>query len=93
MRLWEPRTPASSDAPTGRKMRLLVVTLGHNDAGRGLCAEGETVFKKIVFWLVIAFVVYFILKEPDRAGEVVRDTANALNHAGRQVLNFFDSIV
>ena len=49
-------------------------------------------FKKIVFWLVIAFVVYFILKEPDRAGEVVRDTATAINTAGRQVLNFFDSI-
>ena len=49
-------------------------------------------FKKIVFWLVIAFVVYFILQEPDRAGEVVRETATAINTAGRQVLNFFDSI-
>lgn len=49
-------------------------------------------FRKIVFWLVVAFVVYFVLKEPSRAGEVVRNTATALNHAGRQVLNFFDSI-
>ncbi len=45
-----------------------------------------------MFWLVVAFVVYFVLKEPTRAGEVVRNTATALNHAGRQVLNFFDSI-
>ncbi|MEP6463905.1 MAG: hypothetical protein ABJC62_10940 [Frankiaceae bacterium] len=49
-------------------------------------------FRKGLFWLVIAFVIYFVLKEPTRAGEVVRNTATALDHAGRQVLNFFDSI-
>lgn len=59
---------------------------------RGQCRETETVFKKIVTWLVIAFVIYFVLKEPSRAGDVVRNTATALNHAGRQVLDFFDSI-
>lgn len=48
--------------------------------------------RKTLTWLLVAFVVYFVLKEPDRAGEVVRDTATAINHAGRQVLNFFDSI-
>ena len=48
--------------------------------------------KKVLTWLLIAFVVWDVLSEPDHAGNVVRNTAIALDHAGRQVLNFFNSI-
>jgi len=48
--------------------------------------------KKIVTWLLIAFVVYFVLHEPTRAAQVVRSTASAINYAGHQVLHFFDSV-
>ncbi len=73
-------------------MSTFAATVRHNWQP-GSEARGFLVFKKIVTWLVIAFVVYFVLKEPTRAGDVVRNTATALNHAGHQVLNFFDSIV
>lgn len=48
--------------------------------------------RKILTWLVIAFVVWFVLHDPGRAGLVVRNTASALNHAGHQILHFFDSV-
>jgi hypothetical protein len=69
--------------------------LRHNGArGQKAGAAGgrEDVGRKVLTWLVIAFVVYFVLKEPTRAGDIVQNTAAALNHAGKQVLSFFNSI-
>lgn len=55
-------------------------------------ARRRLLFKKILTWLAIAFVIYFVLTEPTRAGDLVRSTASALNSGAQQVLHFFDSI-
>jgi hypothetical protein len=48
--------------------------------------------KKVVAWLVIAFVVFYVVKQPDDSARLVRDAGHALGDAASSLSTFVGSI-
>jgi large-conductance mechanosensitive channel len=48
--------------------------------------------KKVVAWLVIAFVVFYVIKQPDNSARLVRDAGHALGEAASSLATFIGSI-
>jgi large-conductance mechanosensitive channel len=48
--------------------------------------------KKVVAWLVIAFVVFYVIKQPDNSARLVRDAGHALGDAASSLATFVGSI-
>lgn len=49
--------------------------------------------KKIVTWLVIAFVVFYVIRSPDQSAQVVRNAGHALGAAASSLATFVGSLV
>ena len=49
--------------------------------------------KKIISWLVVAFVVFFVIKNPDDSADLVRSAGHALGNAATQLATFVGSLV
>jgi hypothetical protein len=49
--------------------------------------------KKVLLWLVLAFVVYTIIASPGKAAEMVRETFGGISTAGESLGSFFDALV
>jgi len=49
--------------------------------------------KKIITWLVVAFVVFFVIKNPDDSANLVRSAGQALGNAATQLATFVGSLV
>ena len=48
--------------------------------------------KKVVAWLVIAFVVFYVIKEPDQSAQLVRNAGKALGDAASSLATFVSSL-
>lgn len=48
--------------------------------------------KKVVWWLLVAFAVYVLITEPNRAAGVVRDAGDGLRSVGQAIITFFDAL-
>ena len=48
--------------------------------------------KKVVAWLVIAFVVFYVIKQPDNSARLVREAGHALGDAASSLSTFVGSI-
>ena len=48
--------------------------------------------KKVITWLVVAFVVFYVIKSPDQSAQIVRDAGNALGDAASSLATFVGSI-
>ncbi|MGY1618601.1 hypothetical protein ACI797_17830 [Geodermatophilus sp. SYSU D00691] len=48
--------------------------------------------KKVVTWLVIAFVVFYVIKFPESSAEFVRSAGNALGNAASSLADFVGSL-
>ncbi len=49
--------------------------------------------KKVVTWLVIAFVVFYVIQEPQRSADLVRNAGEALGNAASSLSTFVGSLV
>jgi hypothetical protein len=49
--------------------------------------------KKVITWLVIAFVVFYVIKFPENSAQFVRSAGNALGSAASSLADFVGSLV
>ncbi|MEO6701080.1 MAG: hypothetical protein ABI140_04490 [Jatrophihabitantaceae bacterium] len=47
--------------------------------------------KKIVLWLVIAFIIFYIMNSPSDAAAIVKNTQHLLGHIFNGLTRFLDS--
>jgi hypothetical protein len=49
--------------------------------------------KKVVAWLVVAFVLFFIIQAPEQSAQIVRNAGDALGDAASSLADFVGSLV
>jgi large-conductance mechanosensitive channel len=49
--------------------------------------------KKVITWLVVAFVVFYVIKYPETAAQYVRSAGNALGNVATSLADFVGSLV
>jgi hypothetical protein len=49
--------------------------------------------KKVITWLVVAFVVFYVIKQPDDSARMVRTAGIALGNAASQLATFVGRLV
>jgi hypothetical protein len=49
--------------------------------------------KKVVTWLVVAFVVFYIIQAPEASAQIVRNAGHALGDAASSLAAFVGSLV
>jgi len=49
--------------------------------------------RKVVIWLVVAFVAYAIFKSPDQSASIVHNIWSILSNGVHQIGTFFDKIL
>jgi hypothetical protein len=49
--------------------------------------------RKVLTWLVLAFVVFYIIKQPDDSADLVRSAGRALGDAATSLADFVGSLV
>ena len=49
--------------------------------------------KKVVTWLVVAFVVFYIIQAPENSAEIVRSAGEALGDAADSLASFVGSLI
>jgi large-conductance mechanosensitive channel len=48
--------------------------------------------KKIVTWLVVAFIIFYVIQAPEQSAQVVRNAGQALGDAASSLANFVRSL-
>ena len=48
--------------------------------------------KKVVTWLVVAFVVFYVIQAPDQSAQIVKNAGQALGDAASSLANFVKSL-
>jgi hypothetical protein len=48
--------------------------------------------KKVLTWLVVAFLVFYLLSQPVEAAKAVRGVGDGLAHAASQLAAFFTNL-
>ena len=48
--------------------------------------------KKVITWLIVAFVVFYVIREPERSAEVVKSAGQALGNAASSLAAFVGSL-
>jgi hypothetical protein len=49
--------------------------------------------KRILLWLVVAFIAYTIIQSPAKAADMVQTAFGGLSEAGSSLSDFFDALV
>ncbi len=49
--------------------------------------------KKVITWLVVAFIVFYIVQAPESAAQVVKNAGQALGNAASSFADFVGSLV
>ncbi|MGY1689994.1 hypothetical protein ACI79C_17435 [Geodermatophilus sp. SYSU D00697] len=49
--------------------------------------------KKVLTWLVVAFVVFYVIQAPESSAEIVRSAGTALGNAASSLADFVGSLV
>ena len=48
--------------------------------------------KKVIAWLVVAFVVFYVIKSPEGSAQLVRDAGHALGSAASSLADFVGAL-
>ena len=48
--------------------------------------------KKVVAWLVVAFVIFYVIQYPEASAEMVRSAGHALGEAASSMASFVSSL-
>jgi hypothetical protein len=75
---------AAVDRSTGRRR----APPDHPDEG-----NGATSLKKVLTWLAVAFVVFYVIQRPEDAAGIVRSAGAALGDAASSLSAFVGSLV
>jgi large-conductance mechanosensitive channel len=49
--------------------------------------------KKVITWLVVAFVVWFVIQAPEQSAQMVKNAGQALGNAASSLAQFVGSLV
>jgi large-conductance mechanosensitive channel len=49
--------------------------------------------KKVITWLVVAFVIFYVIQAPESSAELVRSAGEALGDAASSLASFVGSLV
>ena len=49
--------------------------------------------KKLLTWLIVAFVLFYLIQNPERSAQVVRNAGHALGDAASSLATFVGSLV
>lgn len=49
--------------------------------------------KKVVTWMVVAFVVWYVIQAPEQSAQIVRNAGEALGNAATSFADFVGSLV
>jgi hypothetical protein len=62
---------------------------------RGVLHPGEGIgasVKKLLTWLAVAFVIFYVIQAPDKSAEFVRTAGQALGNAASSLATFVGSL-
>jgi large-conductance mechanosensitive channel len=48
--------------------------------------------KKVIGWLIVAFVVFYVIRAPDQSAQIVRNAGHALGNAASSLATFVGSL-
>ena len=48
--------------------------------------------KKVLAWLVVAFVVYYVIKQPQSSADIVKNVGETLGNAATSLASFVRSL-
>jgi large-conductance mechanosensitive channel len=48
--------------------------------------------KKVIGWLIVAFVVFYVIRAPDQSAQIVRNAGHALGDAASSLATFVGSL-
>jgi large-conductance mechanosensitive channel len=48
--------------------------------------------KKVVTWLIVAFVVFYVIQAPEASAQMVRNVGQALGNAASSLASFVSSL-
>ena len=48
--------------------------------------------KKVLSWLIVAFVVFYVIRAPDQSAQLVRNAGHALGGAASSLATFVGSL-
>ena len=51
------------------------------------------VLKKVLIWLAVAFVVFYVIQQPESSADMVRSAGHALGDAASSLASFVGSLV
>jgi hypothetical protein len=72
-----------------RSRNGLAVVNRHADAWQ---KGGDPVIKKGLTWLLVAFVIYYVVSEPDSAASNVRWAGQNVQNAAQSLVTFFHGV-
>ena len=49
--------------------------------------------KKVITWLIVAFVVFYVIQAPERSAEIVKSAGETLGDAASSLADFFESLI
>ena len=49
--------------------------------------------KKVLTWLVVAFVLFYVIQQPDASADLVRNAGQALGNAASSLSQFVGNLV
>ena len=49
--------------------------------------------KKVVTWLVVAFIVFYVIQAPEQSAQMVKNAGQALGNAASSFADFVGSLV
>ena len=49
--------------------------------------------KKVVAWLIVAFVVFYVIQAPEQSAQIVRNAGEAIGNAANSFAAFIGSLV
>jgi large-conductance mechanosensitive channel len=55
--------------------------------------EGAVNLKKVITWLIVAFVVFYVVQAPESSAQLVRNVGTALGNAASSFATFIGSLI
>jgi large-conductance mechanosensitive channel len=49
--------------------------------------------KKVIAWLVVAFVIFYVIQAPEASAQIVKNAGQALGNAASSLATFVGSLV
>jgi len=66
---------------------------GHWGVGSDHRTQGSGVsLKKVLTWLAVAFVIFYLIKQPESSADIVRNAGEALGGAASSLADFVGSL-